>query len=57
MTDIDFDNLQKVALDKFLQHNPNIKDKEVLSDLLDTVSKLITTTLYEYHKRLQNCSE
>jgi len=57
LTDIDFDNLQKVALDKFLQHNPNIKDKEVLSDLLDTVSKLITTTLYEYHKRLQNCSE
>lgn len=57
MAEIDFDQLQKDSLSDFINANPEVKDKELLANLLDTQSKLICTVLSRYHKLVQNSND
>lgn len=56
MIDINFDELQKTTVEKFLAKNPHISEKETMSTLVDTMSKLMTTMLSEYHSQTKKPS-
>lgn len=54
---LDFDKLQKTTLEIFLSRNPHIKEKETMSSLVDTMSKLMSTMLCEYHNQVRTLSQ
>jgi hypothetical protein len=53
---IDFDLLQKESLAAFINNNPEIKNKKLMMEMLDTQSKLICTILAQYHKQVSSQS-